>query len=189
MDLGWGNPKAKNFVTTVGLITSDGPNGPNIMAAEWTFYVSYSPALISVHVGKRGKATEENIRATREFGVSITADDQNVVSSIAGGSTGKEVDKIGMLRELGTKFYKAKKIGVLMVEGAAMNAECRLLETHDVGDHYMHVGEVVEIDSHEKTPVAYHDNKYWKLGEQLQRPGQDVLDKIEQLKIKYAKKK
>ena len=91
MDLGWGNEKASKFVTNVGLITTDGPNGPNIMAAEWTYYVSWSPALIAVHLGggKITKATSENITASREFGVSIAASDQQVFSSIAGGSTGR----------------------------------------------------------------------------------------------------
>ena len=110
MDLGWGDPKASKWATNVGLITSDGPHGPNIMAAEWTYYVSYTPALISVHIGrgskdKAGKATLENIRATKEFGVNLASQEQNAVSSIAGKSSGKEVDKISLLKEYGAEFY------------------------------------------------------------------------------------
>lgn len=51
-----------------------------------------------------------------------------MLSSVAGGSSGKNTDKIGALKELGFKFFKAKKIDVLMVEDAAMNAECRLVK-------------------------------------------------------------
>lgn len=192
MDLGWGNEKASKFVTNVGLITSDGPNGPNIMAAEWTFYLSYSPAIISVHTGggESGKATAENIMKTKEFGVSLAATDQNVISSIAGGSSGRDVDKIAMLKEMGFELYKGKKIAAPMVKGAATNAECKLLEAKQVGDHLMLIGEVVEIDSDaSKQPLAYSGNKYYKLGEQIHKPAQDVLDRIEALKVKHTKKK
>jgi flavin reductase (DIM6/NTAB) family NADH-FMN oxidoreductase RutF len=194
MDLGWGNPKASKFVTNVGLITSNGPNGQNIMAAEWTYYVSYSPALISVHIGggnsPSGKATTENIKASKEFGVNIASQEQNVFSSIAGGSSGREIDKVGMLKEMGAQFYNGKKIKAPMLSGCCTNAECKVIEIKEVGDHIMLIGEVVEIESDlAKLPLVYSGNKYWKLGEHIGKPEQSVLDKIEALKLKYAKKK
>jgi len=192
MDLGWGNPKANKWATNVGLITSNGPNGQNIMAAEWTFYLSYSPAIISVHTGggENGKATAENIMKTKEFGVSLAASDQNVISSIAGGASGRDVDKIAMLKEMGFELYQGRKINALMVKGAATNAECHLLEAKQVGDHMMFIGEVVEMDSDQsKQPLVYSGNKYYHLGEQIYKPAQDVLDRIAALKAKYTKKK
>ncbi len=30
MNIGWGDPRLEKFVTGVGLITSDGPHGPNV---------------------------------------------------------------------------------------------------------------------------------------------------------------
>ncbi len=195
MDLGWGNAKASKWVTNVGLVISDGPHGQNIMAAEWTYYVSYSPALISVHIGgsskdASGKATLENIRATKEFGMSLAASDQNVFSSIAGGSSGKEVDKISILREMGAEFRAGKKAKVLLLEGAATSAECRVKEIVDVGDHVMIIGEVLEIESDPaKLPLVYSGNKYYELGRQIEKPGQALLDKIAKLKEQHTKKK
>jgi len=192
MDLGWGNEKASKFVTNVGLITTEGPNGANIMAAEWTYYVSWSPALIAVHLGggKTAKATSENIMATREFGVSIAADDQHVFSSIAGGSSGRDVDKIAVLREMGAQFYASKNIKPLLLKGAASSIECRLIEAKELGDHTMFIGEMVSIETDmAKSPLLYSFGKYYKEGEQLHKPEQGVLDKIEQLKAKFAKGK
>ena len=194
MDLGWGNQKAGKFMTTVGLITSDGPNGKNIMSAEWTYYASWSPALITVHIGKAmggaGKATLENIRETKEFGVNIAADDQNVISSIAGGSSGHDVDKMGVLKGMGAEFYAAKSIKPLMLKGAALNAECRLKEIVELGDHSMVIGEVLEIESHEeKKPLLYSLGKYYRVGEQMHKPEQAVLDKINALAEEHKKKK
>lgn len=186
MDVPWGSEEAAKFVTNVGLITSNGPYGHNIMAAEWTHHVSYSPGLIMVNVGF-SKATEANILKTKEFGVNLAASDQNVIASIAGGSSGKDVNKIKVLEDLGIKFYKAKKIGVLMVKGASLNAECRLAKAEKLGDHRMFVGEVVALTASEKDPLIYHGGKYWKIGERIEKPKDAVLARIRELVEKNRK--
>jgi len=188
MDLPWGEERTKQFVTNVGLITSNGPNGHDIMACEWTHHVSYSPGLIAVCI-HRPDATHENIEKTKEFGVNLGASDQNVISSIAGSSHGQDIDKIGALKELGYKFFKAKKIDVLMVEGAAMNAECKLFKQIELGDHTTFVGEVVELyPVKDKEPIVYHAGKYWKLENQITKPTQEERDKIKEVVEKYRKR-
>src|SRR3989344_9677934 len=98
MDVPWGSAGAGKFATNVGLITSNGPHGHDVMACEWTRLVSYSPGLIAANIGFH-KATWENISASKEFGVSLAAADQTFVSSTAGKSSGKDVDKIAVLNE------------------------------------------------------------------------------------------
>jgi len=186
MDLPWGDEKTLQFVTNVGLITSDGPNGPNIMAAEWTHHVSYSPGLIAVCVGF-GKATLENIQETKEFGVSLASIEQNVVASIAGGASGHDIDKIAVLKELGFKFYPGKKIKTLMVEGAALNAECKLVKEITLGDHMMLVGEVIETASPQREPVAYHKGMYWRLERSVEKPSEKERERIRAVVEKHKK--
>ena len=100
MDLSWNDRRTRQFVTNVGLITSDGPPGPNIMAAEWTHHISYSPSLIAPNI--RGHdATAQNIKESKEFGVNIAAENQNVICSMAGKYKGIHVDKISVLKEAG----------------------------------------------------------------------------------------
>ncbi len=176
MNIEWGDERLQ-AVTGVGLITSNGKHGHNIMAAEWTHHVSYEPGLIAVHIGPH-KATAQNIEETKEFGVSIASEKQNVIASIAGGWSGKEYDKISALKELGYKFYTAKKIGVMMVEDAATNIECKLVDTVKVGDHAMFVGETVSLMGTSEKPIIYHHGKYWKTGEQIMKPSKEELDKI-----------
>lgn len=187
MDLPWGDEKSNKFVTNVGLITSDGPYGPNVMAAEWTHHISYSPGLIAININ-RPDATHANIVKSKEFGVNLCSSEQSIASSIAGGNSGKEVDKIKVLRELGIEFYKAKRINALMIKGAAMNAECKLIKAIELGDRTMFVGEVVEASATEKQPLAYHDGKYWNIGERIQKPDQGMMDKIRKLAEKYRKR-
>lgn len=187
MDLPWGDEKTVKFITNVGLVTSNGPYGDDIMSCEWTHQVSYSPGLVAVCIGAN-KATLENIKSSKEFGIGICATDQNVLSSVAGGSSGKNFDKIGALKELGFKFYKAKKVNALMVEGAVLNLECRLLKEIKLGDHVMLVGEVVEAHlNNGKEPLAYHKIKYWKIGENIPKPQQHELERIKSVVEKHKR--
>lgn len=118
MDLPWNDERSNKFITNVGLITSDGPFGADVMACEWTHHVSYSPGLIAVCIA-RNKTTHENIKQTKEFGVNLCSTDQSIMSSIVGGYTGSRYNKINALKELGFEFYEGKKIRVVMIKGAA----------------------------------------------------------------------
>jgi hypothetical protein len=42
MELPWNDPRSNKFVTIIGLITSRGSSGPNIMTYEWTHHLSIS---------------------------------------------------------------------------------------------------------------------------------------------------
>lgn len=186
MDIPWGSDAAFKFVTNVGLITSDGPHGPNIMAAEWTHHVSYSPGLIAVCFGPN-RTTLENIRATKKFGVSLTATDQTVASSVAGGTKGFQHNKIAALKELGFRFYTGKT-GLLMVEDAALNAECKVIKEIQLGDHMMVVGEVVEMKASNKEPIAYHQGRYWILNTNVKKPSDEERERIASITEKHKKK-
>jgi len=187
MDLPWGDERSVQFVTNVGLITSEGQYGSNIMACEWTHHISYSPGLIAVCIHARD-ATAENIKETKEFGVNICSTEQSVMSSVSGTNTGKSVDKIKVLEELGFKFYKAKKIKTLMVKDAVINVECKLFKEILLGDHIMFIGEVVEASLNKnKDPLVYHKGKYWNVGKIIEKPPEKELEKIRKLVENYRK--
>ncbi len=188
MDVQWDDKRTKQIATSVGIVSSDGPHGPNAMAAEWTHQVSYAPALLMINV-KLSTATCDNILASKEFGVSLAAGDQNILASIMGTTTGKEVDKIALLKKMGFETYAGKKIKALMIKGAAMNAECKLVESRQMGDRMMFLGEIVELSADEsKQPVVYQAGSFWNMGEKLERPPASIIEEIQKLKDKYRKK-
>ena len=188
MNLPWGDERTKQFATNVGLITSNGPYGCNIMACEWTHHVSYEPGLIAVCI-KPDDATHDNIAKTKEFGINLCASDQNIASSVSGGSSGKNVDKIEALKDLGFKFFNAKKIGVLMVEGAAVQLECKLVKKIKLGDHTTFIGEIVEVYPFSgKQPLIYHNQKYWKFGDSIPRPSEEEMKRIKGIVVKHSKR-
>ncbi|MBI3443726.1 flavin reductase family protein [Candidatus Woesebacteria bacterium] len=178
--------ETRQFVTNVGLITSNGPYGHNVMACEWTHHISYTPFLILVCIGPN-KATFTNIKESKEFGVNIAASDQNSVASIVGNNSGKTVDKIKVLEELGLIFYGASKIDTLMIEGAAMNAECKLIKFVEIGDHPLFIGEALTMVEVEKKPLIYHDGKYWMHGDQIKKPDEEVLAQFADVIRKFKK--
>ena len=99
------------------------------------------------------------------------------------------MDKIAVLKDLGVKFYKGKKIKALMIKGAAMNAECKLVKRFQAGDHVAYMGEVLEATADESVmPLVYHGKKFWKLTETVQKPPPKFLKLCEELVEKRTKK-
>lgn len=182
-DIPWGSDEAKAFITNVGLITTTGKAGDNVMSAEWTHQISYSPGLIAVCVNKMNLATALNIKESKQFGVNMASTDQNVVASIAGNSHGNAVDKINVLKEMGFKFTKAKHIESPMVEGAVLQVECKLIrEIDDIGSHTIFIGEALSVELNKtKQPLAYHKGKYFKLNEVIPKPQEAEVKKIKEL--------
>ncbi len=168
MELEYGSIEARQFITNVGLVTSKGRWGDNIMAAEWVHHMSYNPGIIIISV-RGSHATADNIIESGEFGVSLASEEQGMIVKVSGGSTGKEVDKIGMLRELGVELYRAESIDVYMVGGAALNLECKLIKHEEVGDHIMFIGEVVgAAASLAENPIVFRSKRgMFKVGEKI----------------------
>ena len=187
MDLPWNDERSNKFITNVGLITSDGPFGENVMACEWTHHLSYRPGLIAVCI-RPGDATHENIKQTKEFGVNLCSADQSIMASIAGGYTGVIFDKVNALKELGFDFYKAKSIQAIMIKGASVNIECKLLKEITLGDHTTFVGEVIQASSNEeKLPLAYHGGKYFIMSTNVSKPSEKERERIREIVEKHKK--
>lgn len=185
VDISYMSPQKDKFVTNVGLITTRGSKGDNIMAAEWTHHVSYSPGIIVVCIGSN-KISADNIRQSKEFGVNLASSDQNIISSVAGGSHGAQVDKIAALKELGFKFADARKIKTLMVDGASMQAECKLVNEIQLGSHTMFVGEVIELyPANDKESLVYYKKKYWKPGDPILKPEMGKTEHIDSVVKKH----
>ena len=53
------------------------------------------------------------------------------------------------------------------------------IRQEEIGDHIMFIGEIIEITADENIrPLVYHNGKYWKLGDNLPSPRQEILDGI-----------
>ncbi len=156
------------FTTTCALITVHGPRGPNVMAAEWAFNVSYRPFLIAVHID-RANVTHDEILAAGEFGVNLVSEEQAAAMRFAGHFSKADTEK---LSSAVFDTYPGKRIRAPMVRGSLLNAECRLVQHLPIGDHTAFIGEVVEFSvDPEPRPLVLHHGSH-RLGEKIdRRPG------------------
>lgn len=153
------------FTTTCALITTEGPQGPNVMAAEWTFNVSYDPFLILVLVDPANR-THDMILEAKEFGVNLTADDQVAAMAFAGHYSKADTDKPS---SEAFRTFPAKRIKAPMIQGSLLSAECRLVDHYPMGDHTAFLGEVLDFTvDPEKSPVVLHRGSH-RLGERIVR--------------------
>jgi len=156
----------RSFATTVALITTRGPNGPNVMAAEWTYLVSHEPFLILVVV-EGSNATHTLIRETREFGVNLASEEQVTAMSFAGHFTKRETDK------LSSELFEpipANRIRAPLLAGSVLRAECRLVREIPLGAHTGFLGEVLEVAVDPgKRPIILHRGPH-RLGSRIERP-------------------
>ena len=81
----------------------------------------------------------------------------------------------------------SKEIAVLMLKGAAMNAECKVVDSIKLGDHTAFIGEVVEISINDKEPIVYSNGKYWRFGEQIMKPSEEERARIDGIIEKHKK--
>ncbi|HEV2193507.1 MAG TPA: flavin reductase family protein [Nitrosopumilaceae archaeon] len=155
--------KAQRYFTTgISLVTSSGPHGQNVMAAEWTMQISYKPLLIAVFIHENS-ATFENIKKTKEFGINVSSEGQTMAVNIAGGYSRREIDKLKVKNSF--EFLASKKIKSPMIAGCLINAECKLVTMKKLGDHTMVVGKAVAISYDEtKKPLIYHSGRYFRIG-------------------------
>ncbi|MBI3639805.1 MAG: flavin reductase family protein [Thaumarchaeota archaeon] len=155
--------KAQRYFTTgISLVTSSGPHGQNVMAAEWTMQISYKPMLIAVFIHE-GSATFENIKKTKEFGINVSSEGQTMAVNIAGGYSRREIDKLKVKGFF--EFLSSRKIKSPMIAGCIVNVECKLVTMKKLGDHTMVVGRAVTISYDEtKKPLIYHSGRYFRIG-------------------------
>ncbi len=169
------------FATGLNMITSTGPDGVNVMTAEWVTQISYKPQLIAIFI-HQGSKTLENIIKNKEFAVNVASENQTAQVSTAGGYSHSEVDKI-WIKDL-FKTLPPKKINTLLIDGCTINAECKLVMKKKIGDHIMLVGNVVNIKHNEtKNPMIYHRGRYYKLGTVLDTERNEITINSNQLDV------
>jgi len=154
------------------MITSRGPNGPNIMTAEWVMQISYQPMLIGVFIHEESQ-TIKNIEKTKEFGINVASQEQTTEVNITGGYSGTEIDKLKIKNIF--KIIKPRKIKTPLIAGCTINAECRLVKKEKLGDHVMLVGKVVDIRHDDsKSPLIYHKGRYFSLSSTIEPDRKEV---------------
>jgi flavin reductase (DIM6/NTAB) family NADH-FMN oxidoreductase RutF len=150
------------FAESVTVVTVKKGDKLNAMTAAWAIPVSHRPALVVVHIAPQ-RYTHDLIMETKEFGLSVLAEDQVELSQHAGTTSGRSTDKFDgdMLVPKPSKL-----IGAPVLEGCAATMECKLEKAISMGDHTIFVGRVVAMDRDlDRKPLILHRGTYYCLGE------------------------
>jgi flavin reductase (DIM6/NTAB) family NADH-FMN oxidoreductase RutF len=116
--------------------------------------VSLCPPLVQVcidHAASLYAALVGNAR----YGVSILAAEQEALSRrFATAESTRRFEGIG---------YRRGESGVILLDDALAHLECRIVASHEVGDHTMFVGEVESASARSARPLLYYRGGYAQL--------------------------
>lgn len=158
---------AWRFINSVSIVTVAVDGIVNAMSAEWCAPVSLKPPLIGVFVGDE-RFTRRLIEQAETFGISLLAENQAWIARVCGRHTGGEVPKIERFQ---IPTEPAHYISAPLIEGAAAQFECRVLDRRAYGSHLLVVGEPLRAvgNPHART-LAYHRGHFYRLGEEVAIP-------------------
>ena len=116
--------------------------------------VSLKPPLIQVCVDREASLYAALAQSTR-FGVSILAAEQEALSRrFATADSTRRFDGIG---------YRRGESGVVLLDDALAHLECRIVASHEAGDHTIFIGEVESATARSTRPLLYYRGGYAQL--------------------------
>jgi flavin reductase (DIM6/NTAB) family NADH-FMN oxidoreductase RutF len=143
------------FASGITVVTTrDGDDRDVGMTVSAFCSVSLKPPLVQVCVDRASSLYAVLATSTR-YGVSILAADQEALSRrFATAESTRRFDGIG---------YQRGESGVILLDDALAHLECRVVATHEAGDHTMFVGEVESARARSARPLLYYRGGYAQL--------------------------
>jgi flavin reductase (DIM6/NTAB) family NADH-FMN oxidoreductase RutF len=118
--------------------------------------ISLDPPMVLAGLEKES-ATRAAVVETRAFNVSLLTRAQEFVADrFAGRAPAIDPHWRTLPHRLGAN-------GIPLIEGCAAWLECRLVQVHEAGDHYICVGEVTAASIGRGDPLILWDRVFWTL--------------------------
>lgn len=137
-----------SFPTGVAVVTAMGPDGePRGLTCNSLCSVSADPPLVAVCLDKQSE-TLPAVRSAGSFVVNFLAAHQE---PIARRFASKHPEKFS-----GLAWIPSEATGLPRLPDAVAHCECRILQTLDVGDHWMFIAEVLDgASDNDVEPLVY----------------------------------
>lgn len=140
-----------NYPTGVTVVTTMNEEGiPLGLTVNSFASVSIDPLLILWSIDKRVSSYDDFIK-TDQFAVHILASDQSDICSLF---ATKGTDRFANCK------WELSDSKLPIIDGAAGVLHCKTYQTIEAGDHTILIGEVVDIQNHNKEPLLYHKRKF-----------------------------
>ena len=143
------------FASGITVVTTRAAEGRDVgMTVSAFCSVSLDPPLVQVCVD-HAASLYAALSVSQRYGVSILASEQEALSRrFATAESTRRFDGIG---------YRRGESGVLLLDDALAQLECRIVASHPTGDHTMFVGEVESATARSARPLLYYRGGYAQL--------------------------
>lgn len=141
-------------VTSVNVITTDGPGGVFGVTVSAMASVSADPPMLLVCVNRRSPACAA-IRENGVFCVNLLAVHQGDISDVFAGHP-----REGEAFDFRCAEWQPTVTGSTRLPDAASTFDCVVESGHDVGTHTIFVGRVVDVTATESAPLAHCRRAY-----------------------------
>ena len=138
------------FATGVTIVTTMTQNGPLGMTVNSFTTVSLDPPLVLWSPARKSNRFPA-FEAASHFAVHILAADQQPLAEVFAKTGIEAFDDLD---------YTLGAGDTPLLAGCTARFECRHSAGHDGGDHLIVVGEVVALESSDKSPLLYHRSAY-----------------------------
>ena len=142
------------FCTGVTIITTrDDAGRPFGLTANAVTSLSLNPPLVLICVDRKAES-HAHFFTSKVFVVNVLSEEQEAVSrrfAVSGGEKFTEVP------------CRPGNLGALILEGTLAHLECRIVETHEGGDHVIHIGAVEHGEVRGGRPLLFFQGKYARL--------------------------
>ena len=145
-----------HYASGITIIAGHDGNEPLGFTCQSFFSVSVAPPLISFSV-KADSSTFPRIRETGKFSVNVLAQTQRALSD--------QFARKGQDRWAGVT-WKMTALRNPVIAGTLMWLDCKIFTEHQVGDHSLVIGEVIEMSRNawqDGTPLLYFKGEYRRL--------------------------
>jgi len=141
-----------SFGTGVTIVTSRAGDRIHGMTVSAFTEVSLDPPLVLICADKTSN-THPVITAGKVFAVNILARDQEDLSNRF--ASKKDEDK-----RFDGLDYEVGETGAPLIAGTVACLDCRVVESHDMGDHVIYIGEVQALRVSDREPLLYLRGSY-----------------------------
>ena len=136
------------------------------MTASAFVSVSLDPPLILLSIDNRA-IMNRVLPATRYFGVSVLAEDQEALSNHF---AGRSVE--------GLRVVFVDKRDVPVIAGAVAHFVARVVDVHPAGDHTLFVGHVEYFEAGDGRPLLFYAGRYQHLKAEPHKPATPPEDEM-----------
>jgi flavin reductase (DIM6/NTAB) family NADH-FMN oxidoreductase RutF len=148
------------FATGVTIVTVDLDGEVHGMTANAFASVSLDPLLVLVCVDHSAR-THAHLHAKKRFGINILCENQRAISEYYAQPlcTHEHAEVIAGAR------FDSTPHGTPVLRGALAYLECKLVSTHEAGDHTIFIAEVEDVVVREGEPLLFFRGSYRHTGD------------------------